>query len=141
MPAGRPRRGRKWKRCKVKGCLCKVRARGFCELHYYRDKRERERAAAGPKKLKVVLSCQLCGGRHHARGLCRSHYEQWRRETLSAEDRAILVRRAAPPPERDYGGPDTPLDVWFARQRARLSGGGPAMVWKTRSSGSGVRDD
>lgn len=138
MPAGRPSRGRKWRRCSVKGCLKKVRARGLCSLHYFRQQAEKRKK---PHRPKVILSCQICGGRHHARGMCRSHHDRWRRGTLPERERAILERRAAPPPERDYGGADTPLDVWFARQRARLAGGGPAQVWKTRSSGSGVSDD
>ena len=117
-------------RCKEYGCDKPARARGLCETHYAQLRRSGTKAplVAGERKTKERCSVTGCRALAITRGLCRPCYQRRRRaDEAAAASSAAARRRATPPPPlvvREYGGADTPLEVFMARQRAALASTG-----------------
>lgn len=82
--------------CQASNCNGRHKARGWCQEHYhqqYYDQQERGVEGEGwspnnrppPRKHGSVSlhdGCKIpnCNGEHSAKGLCKMHYDQWRRD-------------------------------------------------------------
>lgn len=67
--------------CSIEGCGKRVKARGWCEMHYDRwrstgDPRARRRVANG-EAASVKCSVPGCDKQHLSRGWCAAHYRRW----------------------------------------------------------------
>lgn len=62
--------------CTVDGCGKKLYARGYCEMHYARLRRNGSPNLQPPRGLQGC-SVDECDQPHCCRGYCRLHYERW----------------------------------------------------------------
>ena len=101
--------------CRVDDCDEPARARGLCDRHYSRARR---RADFRPRTVKANPVCEIagCGRPRRALGLCDRHYHRrWQRARRGDDAPLLLLALMDLQP-----APDVPLEVFMARQRARL---------------------
>lgn len=68
--------------CTVEGCQKKVKARGWCNMHWLRWSKTGDPGEAAQRHNKLPQNCIIpeCPKRPVGRGLCGMHYERWRQE-------------------------------------------------------------
>lgn len=61
--------------CTIEGCTKPLKSRGWCEMHYYRNRRNGD-----PLITQRRTHCTVsdCGRKHKAKGLCAMHTERMR---------------------------------------------------------------
>lgn len=62
--------------CRISNCEGNIKAKGLCEKHYARQRRNGD-----PNKLRrdTIKLCEVdeCFAKHEARGYCREHYRKY----------------------------------------------------------------
>lgn len=61
--------------CSIEGCSNKVRARGWCDKHYRRWKRNGDPMVK--RRVRGTCTVEDCPNEHRARGWCYKHYQRW----------------------------------------------------------------
>lgn len=75
---------RRTETCSVEGCGRKHYAKGYCNMHYNRQRNRGIEKAQGRRQPKVC-SVDGCGRRHKERGYCSMHYtRQWRKGSVKS---------------------------------------------------------
>ena len=112
--------------CSVDGCSKPARTRGMCDMHYCRLKRAGALPPLPPRTPPPRCSERGCSKMAVACGMCKRCYNaayRARRRAAEAEVARKETRDRARSERPTYGGADTPLEVFMARQRAALAGG------------------
>lgn len=87
--------GRHRRRCKVDGCEHYRARQGFCHSHWSRWEKYGDPGPATfrekrPRSEFQCISDPDCPRPHQARGMCGTHYKQWRRAELARQQAAGL---------------------------------------------------
>lgn len=65
--------------CSIEGCGKPVQARGWCNTHYARWRRQGDpHTVLGNGRPDPLCTLDKCDNPHYARGWCRKHYQRWR---------------------------------------------------------------